>query len=276
MSPGYKNGVNSYYQTAKSSKLFSWTSWTSSKSWNYDIGVIRLNRPIGALTGWRGYGYATYCSWFTTYSWQVYGYPANSPYNGRYMYTGAGDFDWCSGNQAGFNKRSYGGQSGSGHVKNGRVYAVLSNGTNTQTRAPRLTRAMFYNIRSWISSVTPSGYDLIPLKASAPSYSYRSRYLSYYNFIAHNYSKTSYSGRVCFDTYLSTNNVISRYDRRIGTHCVTVSIPPKGRAYVRVRPYISSSTPARTYYTGVIIRNTDAKTSNNITSRLDVDRIRIY
>jgi V8-like Glu-specific endopeptidase len=59
--PAYDDGVEPYGR-ANGIQLHSWTGWTLNGNFDYDIGVIDLDRPVGALTGWHGYGYHNDCA----------------------------------------------------------------------------------------------------------------------------------------------------------------------------------------------------------------------
>ena len=166
--PAYENGAMPY-GSAQGVQLHSWTGWTNNEDFDYDNGIIDLDRPVGALTSWFGYGFNTSCSFFTGNTFNNPGYPAESPYDGEFMYYWFGTFDSCPlfTDQLQFNSRSYGGQSGSGAYyidgPNRYIYAVLSNGTSTWTRDTKITSSRFTDIGAIMSEDTPSTYDLIPL-----------------------------------------------------------------------------------------------------------------
>ena len=99
------------------------------------MGYIKLDKPIGALTGWFGYGYDNNHSLFTKNYFHNPGYPAESPYNGQLMYYWYGRYDSAKTHILYHKDRSYGGQSGSGSYYIDRsdsqnyqryVYSVLS------------------------------------------------------------------------------------------------------------------------------------------------------
>ena len=93
--------------------------------------IIDLDRPIGALAGWRDYGFNDSCSWYETAGWVHRGYPSEDPYEGNIMYENGGSFDTCWSSYpldlhyAAFDNPSWGGQSGSGSVRDGAVWAIL-------------------------------------------------------------------------------------------------------------------------------------------------------
>jgi len=202
--PAYENGA-APYGTATAVQLHSWTGWTNDANWDHDMGVIDLDRPVGVLTGWHGYGYDSNWSFFSGNIFHNPGYPAATPYNGEYMYYWYGNFDECpasgTSSQVKFNKQSYGGQSGSGayHIDSGNryVYAELSNGTSTWTRDVCITSTKFGHIGDFIAADTPATFDLIPLDVNtAPPTAITGAQLSAMDYVVHNYSSASWSGTV--------------------------------------------------------------------------------
>jgi V8-like Glu-specific endopeptidase len=272
--PAYENG-NSPYGYAHSTQLHSWTGWTTSGSWDHDMGVIDLDRPVGALTGWHGYGWNSNNSFFTGNTFHNPGYPAASPYNGQYMYYWYGNFDNVYTYVLRFNRQAYGGQSGSGAYwisgSNRYVYAELSHGTSTWTGDVRITSNKFGHIQTMISDDTPATFDLIPLDVNAsPASIATGQTLSTFNYLVHNYSSASWSGTVNVDVYLSTNDNISTADDLIQSHSFYWSFSPKSSVRVNASgPSIPWTKPAGSYYIGVILDISDANTGNNDTDGQD-------
>jgi V8-like Glu-specific endopeptidase len=271
--PAYENGT-APYGTATAVQLHSWVGWTKDANWDHDMGVIDLDRPIGALTGWHGYGYDSNWSFFSGNTFHNPGYPAASPYNGEYMYYWYGNFDECpasgTSSQVKFNKQSYGGQSGSGayHIDSGNryVYAELSNGTSTWTRDVCITSTKFGYIGDFIATDTPATFDLIPLDVNtAPPTAITGAQLSAMDYVVHNYSSSSWSGTVTVKVYLSTNDNITIYDTLIQTHYLTYGFSPKSstRVTVTTPPTIPAGTTAGNYWIGVILDISDNDTLNN-------------
>ncbi|HED53388.1 MAG TPA: trypsin-like serine protease, partial [Phycisphaerales bacterium] len=100
----------------KSVALVTWSGWANSGDFNVDQGYIRLDRPIGFITGNYGYGYNSSCSYFTGNNFNNNSYPAEAAFGwtGNFMYTRFGSFDSCpSSNRAQYNSAGYGGMSGS-------------------------------------------------------------------------------------------------------------------------------------------------------------------
>lgn len=178
--PAYENGEKPYGQ-AKSKRLYSWTGWTQDFSYQSDMGLILLDKPIGALTGWLGYGYYNSTSFFEENTFENSAYPSESPFDGRYMYTRSGDYDVVTTNILRFNRESFGGASGSGtyHTKSdGRrtVYAVHSHTqTNSNTGAKRsgqtrITNSKFDYLYSTRLENTADTPQLTPFSLSSDDY----------------------------------------------------------------------------------------------------------
>lgn len=91
--PAYENG-DAPFGEANFANLWAWTAWTGDENYDWDIAMIELDRPVGALTGWYGYGYNDNDTFFTGgNTFRSTGYPVESPYDGQRMYTWAGTFD---------------------------------------------------------------------------------------------------------------------------------------------------------------------------------------
>ena len=257
----------------------SFTGWTSSGDFDYDIGVIDTDRNVGALSGWYGYGYHDSCSFFQSNTFRTPGYPAESPYDGTRMYTRSGTFDSCDyaggwyGNEVRFNARSYKGQSGSSQVQSSTnvAFAVLSNGTTSYTDSPRITSSEFTSIQGFISADVPSSVDVMPLWVRGTTSVTAGSALTSLTYAIHNYSSASVSQTYSVSVYLSTNDVISSSDRLLGSHNVSVSLAAKGSLGVNVTspPVIPADVAGGSYWLGVIINTSDAKTSNNDSSGED-------
>jgi len=289
--PAYENGIR-HYGDASAVQLHSWTGWTVDGNWDHDMAVIDLDRPVGSLTGWHGYGFNNDSGFYTGNSFHNPGYPAESPYNGQWMYYWYGPFDYTEsifniwyGNEVGINKVAYGGQSGSAAYYwdggSGRwVYAVLSNGNSTSTWFPRILESKFYNIRDdFIASDTPATVDLIPLDVhTSPSSLPIGGALSSMDYLVHNYSSASWSGIVNVDVYLSSNDNISPSDILLQSHSFYWSFTEKSSVRVNVSspPLIPSDLYAGNYYIGVVLSIADYDTSNNDSDGQDASPVRLY
>lgn len=287
--PAYETGWRPYGD-ASAVNLHSWTGWTQQGSFDDDLGVVVLDRPIGAITGWHGYGYNDGPSFFTGNTFHNPGYPAESPYNGEYMYYWYGNFDYTDsvlgvwyGNEVGINKRSYGGQSGSGAYymdgSNRYVYTVLSNGNSSVTNFPRITSGKFFGIKDQIIAAnTPASFDLIPLDVqTSPATIAAGTSLTSLNYLVHNYSSASWNGTVNVDVYLSTNDIISSADTLIQGHTFAYSFGPKSSVRVNVTPppAIPGNTPGGVYWVGLLLNISDYDTANNNSDGQDASQISV-
>ncbi len=292
--PAYDTGDRPYGD-ASAVELHSWTGWTQRSEFDHDVGVIDLDRPVGALTGWFGYGYHNNPDFYTGNVFNSAGYPGEYPYDGKSMYYWSGNFDstesisglWY-GNEVHFNNRSYGGQSGSGMYsfdgKSSRiVYAVLSNGVDQPggpTGCPRLTSDKFMDVRdNIIGDDIPSSVDLIPLNVAAfPSSIAAGSSLSLMTYQVHNYSSATWTGTVDVDVYLSTDNNISTCDTIIQSHSFTSSIGPKSSVILNVstKPIIPESTPSGEYFLGVILNQPDWDDTNNESDGQDSFQLSVF
>lgn len=156
--PGYYDG-NKPFGQAYMTYMYSWTWWTNDENLDWDMGIILLNQNIGKQTGWLGHG-TYHNSFFQNNTFHNYSYPSEWPYDGLSMYYRYGSFDNVTDNIIYFNKRSYGGQSGSGSYwidinGNPCVYSVLSHGNQNVTGNTRITSPKFDYINEVIEIGEP-------------------------------------------------------------------------------------------------------------------------
>jgi len=293
------NGSSNAFGGANGINLYSWSGWTNSSDFNHDLGLIRLDRPVGCLTGNFGYGYNNSNSFFTSKTFNMAGYPA-SGYTGapNAMYYGYGKYDSVSTYRLNASTNwSYrpGGMSGSGsYVLNGSnrtVYAVMSTATassqwghpNRNIGHTRINSAKFTYIRD---TAIPAAYsktraDYVPMavKVSIPSGGLRpGDALSGMNYRVCNASlydppKKTFN----VDVYLSTNDNISKADRKIQNHNFTFDFGKKSSVTVNVgvKPVIPCTTQPGTYWIGVILNENDGDVNNNDTDGWDAAKVTI-
>jgi V8-like Glu-specific endopeptidase len=277
--PAYHNGVQPYGNTGFT-QLHTYTGWASSGDFDYDMGMIDLDRPVGALTGWHGYGYNNDNSYFTNNTFHNPGYPAESPYNGLNMYYWYGTFDHAYTYQLCIDRYAYGGQSGSGAYYwdggSGRwVYAVMSNHSGTPSSGTgclvRVTSQRFTDIGTWISDDTPTSLDLTPIWVKCtPSSIDAGSALSTMNFRLVNTSSAGATVTPYFGVYLSTNDYISTSDRRISTQFLTWTFTAKSSVNINCAPStIPSDVTPGNYWIGVILDDSDANNGNNASQGQD-------
>ncbi|OGP56953.1 MAG: hypothetical protein A2V65_10425 [Deltaproteobacteria bacterium RBG_13_49_15] len=275
--PGYKDGWQPY-GAANAVSYISWQGWTVDGSFDHDIGVIRLDRNIGAVVGWHSYGYTNDWSWYGSTLFRLAGYPAEYPYSGRYLYYQYGYYDyWWTDHQLGYYNLSYGGQSGSGsYYYDGSaryVYAVLSNGNFYLTNHPIITENKFYDIHYWMESGS-AGFDLTPLGVTAKPLETSDDRQMEMAYIAHNASSASWSGTVMASVYVSKNENISASDTLIQKHSFKADFGPWSSVEVKV-PLVSipESAAKGIYYLGVILDIDDGDVRNNDSDGQDAAKV---
>ncbi|GEM_PF-2282816 len=152
--PAYNDG-DYPFGSAWATDLLSWAGWTQYGDLDHDMGVIRLDSPIGNLTKWYGIGYTDNLTRYQDHIFHNPGYPATDPYNGEFMYYWYGNFDNITEYVLSFNKEAYGGQSGSGAIidyrGHGYTVAVLSHGDQFQTGDTRITSTKYNDILEWMN-----------------------------------------------------------------------------------------------------------------------------
>lgn len=278
--PAYDGG-DSPFGNAGASLLYAPSGWTSSESANYDVGLILLDRPIGALTGWLGYGYNTHCSHYTEdYTWYSRGYPADWaynedwPYNHAYMYSRYGHFDSCySTNQLQVDSDSYG-MIGSGAYKimddERYVHAVLSNGSDSSSyhRYCHLWEEMYDIVGAFLSASRADSPDLIPLNVEGPSTVGRGDDL-YVSFKIHNYSPAGWSGSLTAEIRLSSDDQFDSSDTLLQTFVSSGTLDGLDTVIVGKTFEFPSGLGFGRRYLVVKINLSDANTGNNVAEGQD-------
>jgi V8-like Glu-specific endopeptidase len=280
--PGYKNG-NEPYGSSTAISYHSWNGWTASQSYDWDMGYLKLDRPLGAIVGWHGYGYNDNNSYFSNRIFNNPGYPAESPHNGENLYTWHGTFDQVFTHILYHNNYSYGGQSGSGTYflddNNDRfAYGVLSHGNSTSTGHTRINSDRFNSIDAKIKANTPTSPDLMPLNVRTNSSVESGKAINYFNFNIFNHSSSNYNATVEAKIYLSNNDYISTYDELLGTYYFNVDLATLNTGYYYLShsfPTIPANTSPGNYYLGVILEVNDFDLSNNNTSSAEIKPITI-
>ncbi len=286
--PGYEDEDNDGddwledypYGGSRAIHLYSTSGWVDHEYYGYDIGVLYLDRPVGAITGWMGYGYDNSCSFHKSGTFWNRSYPAEASggWNGRFMYDRSGDFDSCPAlHRVEMSSPSWGGQSGSGAYKfiDGSRYVFSTASTSdrqTQTRFCRLWSTPFYWIRDdTIAAHRPNFCDIVPLWTRfGPTTIQAGERLDWMKYRLHNYTDGCYvDGPVPVDVYLSTNDYISTNDTLIQSRQVmindlqkmyTAKITADG-----LMPKIPQDTPPGDYWIGIIFDIEDQNEDNNHT-----------
>jgi V8-like Glu-specific endopeptidase len=278
---------------AHSWELFSWDEWVEKQNNDDDVGVVYFDRPIGAITGWFGYGYNDDPGFYTDNIFNNPGYPGIPPYDGQHMYNWSGTFDGTEcflglwyGKEVWISNIPVQGESGSGAYcyrdsGGNTVYAVYSNWESNRGNYPRITSTKFNQIRDLIQSHTPSTPDLVPLNVrTTPPTIHAGEQLSSMSYLVHNYSSALWQGPNQIDVYLSPDMEITTDDTLISTHTINGSLGPKASVLINLAtpPVIPVTTPIdriNKKWIGIILHAADYNTANNVTGSSDVSAIAV-
>lgn len=272
----------------KSVGVVSWTGWTQSGDFNVDQAYVRLDRPIGMITGNFGYGYSSDCDTFTTdYTWNNASYPAEGAYGwtGNFMYYRFGTFDSCpSSNRAQYNSAGYGGMSGSSNYRidgsSRFAYGVASTSDRaTYTRHANFWQGAFEYVRdTFISGAMPATHDLWAMwtrPTNGASVVTAGNSITM-NAIVGNWSTAAYNGSASYTYRLSTNDFISTADTSLASGSFSYNYGTTGSVYAPTRTLtIPKSTPSGTRWIGLLLDHTDASASNNDSSGQDAWEITV-
>lgn len=288
--PAYENGSEPF-GTASSRGLYSLKGWTDDRNFKYDIGWIHLDRPVGFLTGWFGYGYDNDDSYFKNSTFYNDGYPGEAPYNGELMYRWSGSFDFKTFRSE---KRSmcqdrvgYGGQSGSGvyGMKSGDriMYAVFSY-TKIDSDSNRIAPSCYtrvdesrYNHGSDLQSDNrESNLDLVALNVTADTDTpLEGDQLTGIKFDVYNRSSDSQDDTWSFDIYLSDDENISSTDTHLSSQSFGFDFGASEGVRVSADPVMLPEGANGKKFIGIILNQSDAQNSNNDSDGWDAHEVDI-
>jgi len=283
IAPAYNEGPNEFYGTSEVGAMISWSGWIENGSYDHDIAVIELTRPIGALTGWCGYGYNTSNAYFTGNTFHNYSYPGEPPYNGEIMYYRNGNFDTPQPFILYHNNNSWGGQSGSGAPDDDHIaYSALSHSyvDGSATGHTRLSSTKFTDIQNFIDDNTPDVTDFVTMKAEAShDLIAPGEWLDEMYFYLYNNSSQSFTGNIFVDYYLSTDDYIGAGgDILLTTHIFSVNDLEGTDGQWILYDYptqIPTDVDPGSYYIGMHVTNSDFYSLNNYTDYQDAFPITI-
>lgn len=294
------DGDDDAYGSANGIQLFSWTGWTQSSDYDFDIGYIRLDRPIGTLTNWLGYGWNSNDSFFTGNTFNHAAYPGCG--TGCFCsFTGcpdqltyaAGPIDTTSTHRLNVDLPNWcmtGGMSGGGIYfintgGNRHVYGVNStrntSGCNViRNSFTRMTQAKFDDLDQ---VVIPGAYgnslDLVPLDTRANATVMAGARMPSFDVLFFNNSQANPAvATYSFSVRLSTNNIISTSDTQIQTRSYNWNFGPRSSARISAnsaRPRIPLSTSPGNYHVGVIQTTPDANGANDTADGWDTAEITV-
>ncbi|MEO1717273.1 MAG: hypothetical protein AAFR76_09200 [Planctomycetota bacterium] len=271
------------------------TGWTQNGNFDWDLGVLRVNRAVGQLTGWYGWASDGGCGDVQSYTHYNPGYPGEDCdnggplHNGRDMYTWSGSIDSCPGNQLQINTAAgcftamWGGQSGSGvyHFRDGdrHVWGAASN--SNRSTSGRYAQ-MWNNFRDFMidfeNETRGTALDLQAMRARyVESTVTAGQSLTGDSYVIANPTNNNPINRTySVRHYLSDNTTISTFDTLLRSETFTWDFPAVGTVTVNIggTSYpIPLNTPSGTYYAGVYLDYSDSTTGNNDSSLWDAHRV---
>ncbi len=282
--PGYQNNSLGPKGAAEGEALWVWNGWSEDQDYDHDVGLIQLDRPIGAIVGWRGYAWGFDFDYFETGTWVRYSYPGrdhagNPVYDGENMYQNLGTFDFDDMPLVGFERDMYKGTSGAGAVRDGDVLAVRSHaefsGFSQFSWDTQITGNKMVDIANVRDNALPATPDLIPrdIAGGTPS-GETGTLIQDLSFMVHNNSSASFNGTVFYTVYLSYNSNIHPNDIVVTGGTAQVNLGPEGTATIAIddgTTFVPAGLQPLTYTLGVILTNVDADQGNNDTQGYDTE-----
>ncbi|WP_428235692.1 BACON domain-containing protein [Gracilimonas sp.] len=288
--PAYEDG-DKPFGGAMAKNLFSISGWTDNDDLSYDIGWIELERPVGFLTGWFGYGFDNDNDFFKNNTFYNQGYPAESPYDGNFMFEWDGKFDFrtfaSEKNTVCQDRVGYGGQSGSGAYafKSGDriMYATTSHTKEDkdENRKPptcytRVTQPRYNTWNGFKNNSTPQNLDLVAMETDLlVTDKAEGQEISGLSFKVFNRSTQQMNGNWDVDIYLSDNNNISTSDELLSSQTFSFNFQPSEGLTVNTQPFKLPDGVTGKNYLGVVIDYEDSNTDNNDTDGEDALEINI-
>ncbi|WP_172649532.1 S-layer homology domain-containing protein [Thiolapillus brandeum] len=294
--PAY-DGDSDAYGYGKTGTLVSWTGWTNSGDWNYDVGAVAITRAVGMLTGW--FGWASHdCTFDQGKTWNNASYPAEDCgdpglHNGKDMYYWGGTFDSCPDTNrrqidttGGCFDALWGGQSGSGayYIDNGSRYVGAVASTSNRSTIGVYTTTF----DSWVTYLNDtfipgtargSVFDIQALNTRLDEVNLTSgdTTAGLKHMASNPTNGTSASAPRNYKVYLSTNDNITSFDTLLSSQSYTWEFAAMQNVTINmVNVQIPLDTPTGDYWLGVIYDNgTDGDDSNNDTNGWDAAKIHV-
>jgi hypothetical protein len=303
--PGSHQGTDNWGR-ANATFVNAFDGWVNDDDFDWDIGMVRLDRAVGMLAGWTGWWWGASCSVIQDRTYINFSFPASSCgqndgngnplHNGADMYHRSGQFDSCPGNQlridttAGCFTTSHGGMSGSGYYfidddEDRWVHSIHSNGnTTTMSNSAKIWESLSdYLGDTFVPDSRGSNFDLQSLymrntggleegdTVNAGST------ISDMRFTTANATNGTDSGTWYVDLYLSTDDTINTNDTLLETQSYTWSYSAMEEINVNLGSFdLPIGLPSGTYWIGARLDNsTDNSSGNNETSGWDAFEINV-
>jgi hypothetical protein len=290
-------GVIQTHGWAVSTGMVAWTGYTVDGDFDADIGLVRLGRAVGMLTGWFGWRSSDWDSCNTLdLTFSNASFPAESCgqpglHNGRDMYYWFGDFDSCQApNQLRINTTPgcftalWGGQSGSnaydidGSSRYAHAVASNSNRTTIGQYCKLWTGARTYMNDTFKPDARGSSLDIQALKVRLePATILAGEATTAATAQVPNPTNNDpASATYGFNMYLSTNNNISTGDTLLAARAYTFDYAAMQNVNLNTgNVTIPKNTPSGTYWVGIVLDDQDANYANNDSDLWDAQQITV-
>lgn len=271
--PSYAQG-DSPYGFAYPVCVYLLTDYTSTGP--KDFGIIKLDRPLGSITGWNGCGYNNSNEFFNTSNiFYNPSYPCTGLYNGEYLYNWKGVFNTVNTDYMISTRTGVSGMSGScafTKVNNENVVygLVIASGIKFN----RITAQKFDAANAVLNNNLPSDFDIIPFYIkSYPEIIKTGGMLDSVSFGVLNYSnQTAVNTTVTAKLYISSDSIITADDDLIGTYNNNINLAGRESQIIIGENISALNKPAGIYWLGVILSG-DNNTANNVTGYRDCQKL---
>jgi V8-like Glu-specific endopeptidase len=269
--------------------FLTFTGWSQDGNFDWDMGLIRVNRGVGMMTGWYGWAWGGDCGPIQDLTYNNPAFPAENCHNGRDMYSWYGNFDSCPGNQLQIDTDGtclntvWGGMSGSGayYIDGDSRYAhaVCSNSNrNDIGRYAKMWESFKDAMVDFENDSRGSSFDLQALRVRvAPDAVTAGDALSDRSHLAINPTNGGKNANHVFEVYLSTNDNISTGDTLLSTQNYDWNFGSMSSVNINMAGItIPYNTPSGNYWVGVVYDDaTDGNFGNNDSDLWDADPITV-
>jgi hypothetical protein len=290
------SGVINPYGWARGTYYLAGSDYINNGNFDRDMGLIRLTRGVGMLTGWYGWAWGFGCGDIQDRLYNNPSFPAeNCPtaglHNGRDMYNWNGYFDSCPGNQLQIDTGGgncfdtlWGGMSGSAayYFNDGGsrlAHAVASNSNRTTIgRYTKMWEQFKDDMIDFENGSRGSSFDLQALRTRvSPSSVTAGASLTDRSHLAINPTNGTKNSNFEFEVYLSSNSNISTSDTLLSTQFYSWDFDEMSSVNINMAGItIPKNTPSGDYWVGVVYDDaTDGVTSNNDSDDWDADPITV-
>lgn len=281
------------YGWAVSSGLGAFTGWTVDGNFDWDMGLIRVTRSVGMLTGWYAWRFGGACDTllYNNPSFPAEGCGQAGLHNGRDMYNWNGTFDSCPGNQMHLNTTAgcftalWGGQSGSnvydivGTDRNAHGVASNSNRTTSANYSKMWEGFKDYLVDDFEPTARGASLDIqaLEVRVGPSTIVAGSSTTSATAQVPNPTNANPASATYGFNMYLSTNNNISTGDTLLADRQYTFNYAAMQNVNLNTgNVTIPRNTPSGTYWVGIVLDNgIDSNNGNNDSDLWDAQQITV-